>query len=198
MQQTPWVAIEVTRQMRLVGGAVADAGALSAGGRNLLEHQVAIARQVTAPDRILVLTAQSDETLLHLIGKHELREVSPFDFITLMRQRSAEDVPVVLLRQYVPLRDAADLHKALALLPQHPTIVSASQPPAGHLRHQPLPGQTEPDYRCLAFEVRRASQFSAAPGQEEHLLFVPWDSFAEYLRPQDEADVAARMKAWGG
>lgn len=191
-----WVAIEVTRQMRLVDGAVADAGALSAAGVNLLEHQVGIARQIAGPDRIVVLTPQSDETVLEIIGRHELREVAPFDFIRLMRERSADDAAVVLLRQYVPLADARDLKLALTLAAQHPTIISASKPPAGHPRHKPVPGQSQPDYRCLAFEVRRAAQFGAAPGHDEHLLFIEWESFAEYLHPRDEPEVAARLKTW--
>jgi hypothetical protein len=192
----PWVAIEITRSMRMVNGAMADAGALSASGRNLFEHQVAIARELTEPDRILVLTAQSDATLLDLIGKHELREMPPFDFVSLMRERSAEGSPVVLLRQCVPLRDAEDVRKAVKLLDKHASVISASQPPAGHSRLKPLPGETEPDYRCLAFEVRRADQFTGALGTQDHLLFIDWDSFAEYLRPSDEAEVAAKMKKW--
>lgn len=192
----PWVAIEITRSMRMVDGAVADAGALSAGERNLFEHQVAIARELTEPDRILVLTAQSDATLLDLIGKHELREMPPFDFVSLMRERSAEGAPVILLRQCAPLRDASDVCKAVALLENHPAVISASKPPVGHSRLKPLPGESEPDYRCLAFEVRRADQFTGALGTEEHLLFIGWDSFAEYLSPRDEAEVVAKMKGW--
>lgn len=193
---TPWVAIEITRQMRLTNGVVADAGALSVAGRNLFEHQVEIAKQLAHIDRILVLTPQSDATLLDLIGRHELREIAPFDFITAMRERAAENSPVILLRQCAPLRDATDLRKAVALLDKHPVVISASRPPAGHARHQPLPGESEPDYRCLAFEVRRSSEFAGALGTEEHLLFVEWDSFAEYLRPQDEPEVAAKIKKW--
>lgn len=192
----PWVAIEITRRLRLAGGAVADAGAESVAGRNLLEHQIAIARQVTSPDRILVLTPDSDEALLDILGRHELREMAPLDFVRLMRERAPEGVPAILLRQIAPLRDATDPRTALALLQSHEVVISASRPPAGHARHNPLPGETEPDYRCLAFEARRATQFSGALGAQEHLLFIEWDSFAEYLRPQDEPEVAAKMKNW--
>lgn len=192
----PWVAIEVSRQMRLAGGAVADPGALSAAGRNLLEHQIAIARQVTQGDRIVVLSAQSDETLLDIVGNQEVREMAPLEFVQLMRERAAEAAPVVLLRQCVPLRAATDLLRALELLAECEAVVSASVPPAGHSRHQPLPGETEPDYRCLAFEVRRASQFANVLGTEERLLHIDWDSFVEYLQPNDKPEVEQRLKAW--
>lgn len=193
---TPWVAIEITRQMRLADGKVADAGALAVGGVNLLAYQVGVAMQVAPAERVVLLAAQSDEALLEQAANRDLRLMSPLDFINAMRDRAAEGAPVLLLRQCVPLRDAADARKALTLLEKHEAVVSASKPPAGHRRHQPVPGETEPDYRCLAFEARRASQFLGQLGIEEELLFIAWDSFAEYLRPQDEPEVAAIMQGW--
>lgn len=191
MDSNIWVGIEITRDMRLGGGA------LSAGGVNLFEHQVGVARQLVPADRILVLTPQSDETLLELIGKHELREIPPFEFIMLMRERvsAGEEGAVVLLRQIAPVRDSTDIRRAIEMLPTCEAVVSASKPPAGHARHQPIPGENTPDYRCLAFEVRRLSQFSGL-GVDEDLLFIDWDSFAELIRPDDKPAVGDRIKAW--
>jgi hypothetical protein len=36
------------------------------------------------------------------------------------------------------------------------------------------------------------------PGVEEELLFIDWNSFAEFTRPQDEAEVAALIANWQG
>ncbi|MBE7493173.1 MAG: hypothetical protein HS108_15640 [Planctomycetes bacterium] len=196
MRPDPWVAIEITRRMRLEGGTLADPGALSVAGVNLLEHQIAVARRVAPAARVVLLAPQTDETLLEIAGRHELREMSPLDFVAAMRERAAEGAPVVLLRQCVPLRDARGIMEALDLLAAHPVVVSASRSPQGHLRLQPPPGETGPDLRCLAFEARRASEFAGGLSPE-HLLFVPWDSFAEYLGPRDEPEVAARLRSWG-
>jgi hypothetical protein len=198
-----WVGIEVTRQVRVQDGKLLSVGKLSAGGVNLLSHQIEIAKQLTTPDQICVLTPQGDEAVLELIAKHELRELAPFDFIAMLSDRAkhCEEGASVLLRQIAPLRDAKDVQRGLKLLKKHPVVVSASKPPKGHTRHKPLPGQTEPDYRCLAFEVRRISEFSKqamtglSAGNEE-LLFIDWDSFAEYTRPDDEAQVAATVAKW--
>lgn len=187
----------------MVGGKLQPAGELAVGGVNLLAHQIAIAKELTAPEQVCILTPQGDEKVLELVAEHELRELAPFDFIAMLadRARAGEDGAVVLLRQVAPLRDAEDVKKALKLLKKHPVVVSASKPPKGHKRHEPLPDQDEPDYRCLAFEVRRLSQFSkqavGEPGSEEELLFIDWDSFTEYTRPQDEAEVAATIAKWG-
>ena len=197
-----WVGIEVTRQVRMVGGKLQPAGELAVGGVNLLAHQVAIAKQLTVPEQICILTPQGDEKVLKLVAEHELRELAPFDFIAMLsdRARAGEEGAVVLLRQVAPLRDATDVKRALELLNKHQVLISASKPPEGHRRHQPLPGENEPDYRCLAFEVRRLSQFSkqamGEPGSEEELLFIDWNSFAEYTRPQDESETAQKMAKW--
>ncbi|MCB9933947.1 MAG: hypothetical protein H6841_11055 [Planctomycetes bacterium] len=197
-----WVGIEVTRQVRMVGGKLQPAGELAVGGVNLLAHQIAIAKQLTPPEQVCILTPQGDEKVLELVAEHELRELAPFDFIAMLaeRARAGEEGAVVLLRQVAPLRDATDVKRALELLSEHQLVISASKPPEGHRRHQPLPGESEPDYRCLAFEVRRLSQFSkqamGEPGGEEELLFIVWDSFAEYTRPQDESETAQKMAKW--
>lgn len=186
----------------MVGGKLQPAGELAVGGMNLLVHQIAIAKELTAPEQVCILTPQGDEKVLELVAEHELRELAPFDFIAMLaeRARAGEEGAVVLLRQVAPLRDAKDVKKALKLLKKHPVVISASKPPKGHKRHEPLPDQDEPDYRCLAFEVRRLSQFSkqamGEPGSEEELLFIDWDSFAEFTRPQDEPEVAATLAKW--
>ena len=198
-----WVGIEVTRQVRVADGVIQSVGKLSAGGVNLLEHQIGIAKQLTSPDQICILTPQGDEAVLELIAKHELRELAPFDFIAMLSDRAkhGEEGAAVLLRQIAPLKDAKDAKKALKLLVKHPVVISASKPPKGHKRHEPLPGHDEPDYRCLAFEVRRISEFSTqamtglSEGNEE-LLFIDWDSFVELTRPEDEAEVAAAVAKW--
>ena len=118
-------------------------------------------------------TTQVDEIIIHTMAyDHEARK------------RSYEIV--------------ADVRKAIAMLDRHVTVISASKPPAGHARHKPVPGEAEADYRCLAFEVRGISEFSGGgigTGEEE-VLFIGWDSFAELIRPGDEAEVAARIASW--
>ena len=196
-----WVGIEVTRQMRLEDGALASAGKLEVGGVNLLAHQIDIAKQITVPEQICVLTPQGDEAVLEMIAEHGLRELAPFDFIAMLSDRAkhGEEGSVVLLRQIAPLRDAKPVNQALELLAKHNVVISASKPPKGHRRHEPLPDQTEPDYRCLAFEVRRISEFSmqsmGGVGAEE-LLYIGWEEFAEYTRRQDEPEVAAILEQW--
>ncbi len=197
-----WVGIEVTRQMRMAGEQLRSPGELSVGGVNLLDHQLGIARQITSPDRICVLTPQGDERVLELVAKHEVREIAPFDFIAMLSERAkqGESGAVVLLRQIAPLRDARDVRKAIKSARKHPLVVSASKPPSGHPRHDPPPGDDHPDYRCLAFEVRRTSEFGreaiAAASADETLEFIDWNSFAELIRPEDEADVARKMLGW--
>ena len=202
---TTWVGIEVTRQVRVADGVIQSVGKLSAGGVNLLEHQIGIAKQITSPDQICILTAQGDEAVLELIAGHGLRELAPFDFIAMLSDRAkhGEDGAAVLLRQIAPLRDAKDVKKALKLLKKHPVVISASKPPKGHKRHEPLPGEDEPDYRCLAFEARRISEFSMqamtglSAGNEEQ-LFIDWDRFTEYSRPESEAHAAEVIRKWKG
>lgn len=193
-----WVGIEVTRQLRVVDGGLAPAGDLQAGGVNLLEHQIKIALQIAPPDRVCVLSPQGDERVLELIAQYEVRELAPFDFIAMLSERAkaGEEGAVVLLRQIAPLESANMLKQALKLLKKHPVVISASKPPEGHKRHQPLPGQSEPDYRCLAFEMRRISEFGAAGAAgEEELQFIDWDSFAEFTG-RDDAEAGARVRGW--
>lgn len=198
-----WVGIEVTRQLRVADGQLQPAGAITVGGVNLLDHQLSIAREITDPDHICVLSPQGDEAMLELIAKYEVRELAPFDFIAMLNDRvkNGEDGVVVLLRQIAPIRDARSIKKALKLLKSHPVVVSASKPPKGHKRHEPPPDETEPDYRCLAFEVRQMSQFGmgAMDGTslaEEELLFIDWGDFVEVTRPEEETEAAARLRSW--
>lgn len=198
-----WVGIEVTRQMRLLNGELAPAGALEVAGVNLLDHQIRRAKEITSPDQICVLHAQADATLLELIAQHEVRELAPFDFIAMLNDRvkQEEEGAVALLRQIAPLRDSKAISKAVKMLKKHPVVVSASKPPKGHKRHDPLPDQDQPDYRCLAFEVRRMSQFNmqAMSGLgvgDEELLYIDWEDFAEYATPGDETEAAATLKSW--
>jgi hypothetical protein len=189
-----WVGIEVTRQMRVAGGRMLPAGDIAVGGANLLEHQIEVAKQVTSPDNICVLTPQGDEKMLELVARHEVRELAPFDFIAMLSERAkhAEEGAVVLLRQIAPVRDASGVKKALKLLKKHAVVVSATRAPKGHPR--------EGDPHCLAFEVRRLSQFTmqamADVSAEEELVFIDWHDFAEFIRPQDEPEVAEKVRAW--
>lgn len=193
-----WAGIEVSRQIRVADGGLASAGDWQVGGVNLLEHQIKIALQVAPAGQVCVLTPQGDERVLELVARYEVRELAPCDFIAMLsdRARRGEEGAVVLLRQIAPLRDARDLRQALNLLKQHPVVISASKPPAGHKRHEPLPDQDQPDYRCQAFEARQVSQFSAAgvAGSEE-LMFIGWESFAEFTGRDDE-EAGAKVREW--
>lgn len=198
-----WVGIEVTRQMRLEGGALADAGGLEVAGVNLLAHQIERAKELTSSDQVCVLSAQGDAVMLELIAKHEVRELAPFDFIAMLsdRVKQEEEGAVVLLRQIAPVRDVKAIKKALKSLTKHTVVVSASKPPDGHPRHEPLPDQHEPDYRCLAFEARRMSQFNMQAMSrltlgDEELQYMDWDSFAEITKPDDEPEAAKTIQKW--
>jgi hypothetical protein len=193
-----WVGIEVTRQLRVSNGELQPAGALALAGVNLLEHQINIAKDITDTDHICVLSPQADEAMLELIAKHEVRELAPFDFIAMLsdRAKQGEEGAAVLLRQIAPVRDARDVKKALKMLKKHPVVISASKPPKGHQRHEPPPDADEPDYRCLAFEVRRINQFGAFNAGAEELLYIDWNSFAECTSPKDEEETAAKMAEW--
>ncbi|MBK8205859.1 MAG: hypothetical protein IPK87_03575 [Planctomycetes bacterium] len=193
-----WVGIEVTRQVRVVNGEIEPAGKLAVGGVNLLDHQLSIARGLTVADQICVLTPQGDETLLEITAKHEAREMAPFDFIAMLSERAGagQEGAVVLLRQIAPLRDASDVQTALAMLDSHPVIISAAKTARGQDARK-----ADTDDRCLAFEVRRISQFSreamaTAPTTEEKLVYLEANSYAEYIRPSDAAKVEETMKAW--
>jgi hypothetical protein len=185
-----WVGIEVTRQVRVVDGKLQAAGELAVGGVNLLEHQIGVAKQIAPPDNICVLSPQGDEKLLEIVGRHGVREIAPYDFVAMLAERAkrGEEGAVVLLRQIAPLRNAEGVNAALGLLKKHPVVISACER-AGH-----------EDLRCLAFEVRRVSQFSmqamAELGVEEELAYITAKDFAELVRPQDEAEVAARLLGW--
>jgi hypothetical protein len=189
-----WVGIEVTRQLRVDSGQIRLAGDLAVAGVNLLEHQIGVAKQITSPDNICVLSPQGDEKMLEIVSRHEVRELAPFDFVAMLSERAkrGEEGAVVLLRQIAPVRDATGIRQALKLLKKHPIVFSAAKAPKGHPRHD--------DPHCLAFEVRRIGQFTmqamADVSIEEELAFIDWNDFAEFIRPQDEAEVVAKIKSW--
>jgi hypothetical protein len=200
-----WVGIEVSRQLRLVDGELAPPGGMTLAGVNLLERQIQHALELTSPEQVCILTPQGDGPTLELIGRYEVRELAPMDFIAMLadRVKQGDEGAVVLLRQAVPLRDTKDVQQALKLLRKHAVVVSASRPPADHPRAKPRPEaeSTEPDLRCLAFEVRRMAQFSldagaGLGGPEPHELMIEWESFGEIIRPEDEAHVATLLEAW--
>lgn len=177
-----WVGIEITRQMRLEGGALAPVGGLTVGGVNLLAHQIGIAKQLAPSEQVCVLTPQADEPMLELIAQHEIRELAPFDFIAMLAERAAagEQAGVVLLRQIVPIRAAAVVQPAIDMLAAHPVVLSAVG-----------------DEPCMAFEVRRGDQFSGGLSFGiEHMQQISPDDFAEYIKATDEPAVAAKLAAW--
>lgn len=205
MAEQTWVAIELTRRMRLVDGEIAPASSLAVGGINLLRRQVELALQLTVPENIMILTPQPDEYVLELAAELELRALAPMDFIASTTDRAAkgDSGAVVLLRQTCLLRDSTLVREAIDALARHPVLISASTPPPGSALHNAIPGEDDPDHRCQAFEVRRLSEFTkeamaAIPGRDEVLHFIPWESFAELNRPTDEPLVAERLRAWGG
>jgi hypothetical protein len=187
-----WVGIEVTRQVRVADGKLVGAGELAVAGVNLLEHQIGVAKQLTRADNICVLSPQGDEKMLEVVSRHEVRELSPYDFIAMLSERAKrnEEGAVVLLRQVAPLRNAEGVKAAIKQLKKHPVVISASK----------QPGKDDP--RCSAFEVRRISQFTmqamADMGTEEELAWIDAGDFAEYVRPADEAETAAKLAGWAG
>jgi len=202
-----WVGIEVSRQLRVLDGEIAPPGGMQVAGRNLLEHQLLLALELTRPEQICVLTPQGDAPTLELIAQHEVRELAPLDFIAMLsdRVKQGETGSVALLRQIAPLRDNADVRKALDMLNDHPVVVSATKPPDDHPRAKPHPRapDAEPDPHCLAFEVRRMSEFGidgaiGVASSEPTDLFIEWESFAEIIRPEDEAHAATLMRTWRG
>ncbi|MBX3458414.1 MAG: hypothetical protein KF696_00450 [Planctomycetes bacterium] len=178
-KQTIWVGIEMSRYGKAGGG-------LEFGGVNLLGHQLRIALQLTGTDHICVLTPQGDEESLAIAARHEVREVAPYDFIAMLseRARAGEEGAVVLLRQIAPVRDSGIVKQALHLLHEHPVVVSACP-------------KDEP---CLAFEVRRISQFSAAaianPLAGEYLMEIDPSCYAEYTRPEHAQAVTDALARW--
>lgn len=199
-----WVGIEITRQMRVKDGSVSPASELQIADVNLLEHQVKIAKKLTSPDQVCILTPQADERMLELMAEHEVRELAPFDFIAMLadRVKQSEEGAVVLLRQIAPLQDEREVAKALKKLKKHPVIYSASKPPKGwwHGRHpEPETAHEDTEYRCLAFEIRRMSEF----GPEAMSGFtvgepqmIPWGSFAEYITREDMPNVRNMIQSW--
>ena len=198
MSQELWVGIEVARDLRLRDGALLGAGSLCVGGVNLLRHQVGIALRLAPAERVCLLSVQPDEELLRVAAENDLRELPPLDFVAMLRDRfrAGSRGVLVLLRQLVPLRSEAPVRRALEQAGASPALVSTSRPPAGHPRHQPLPGESEPDYRCLAFEVRRLGEQGPAFEIEDVPAHVDWEDFVEIIHPRDEAEAARRLASW--
>lgn len=198
MSNELWIGIEVTRDLRLRDGALQGAGSLCVGGVNLLRHQVGIALRLAPAERVCLLSVQPDEELLRIAADHDLRELTPLDFVAMLRDRfrAGSRGVCVLLRQLAPLRSEAPVRRALEGAGNAAALVSTSVPPAGHKRHQPLPGEDKPDYRCLAFEVRRMGETGPAFETDEAPADIGWDDFVEILHPRDEAEAARRLQAW--
>lgn len=204
-----YVGIDISRRLRVKDGALLPAGAMQIGGVNLIRHQVGIARQITDADRIRLLCPAVDEVLLALCGDLGVGEMPAINFVAMLAERAAAagadqtstGDAVVILRQTVPLRDAADLRRGLKRILSERCVVSGSKPPKGHARHRPLAGESRPDYRCEAFEIWRLGEFRVAsfggvPAQVEPLM-IPWDSFAEIERAEDEVRAAELLRVWG-
>ncbi|MCC6575514.1 MAG: hypothetical protein IT462_17180 [Planctomycetes bacterium] len=198
-----YVGIELSRDIRLSAGGVQSPASRSVGGVNLLRHGIQLALKITAADYIQVLTPDVDAALLEICGEFGVREGGVMPWVAGLGEKAAAAKPedaVVLLRQTAPLRDEKPLIEALKLLKKQRCVVSASKPPAGHSRHKPLPGHTEPDYRVQAFEIWRLSEFSkfgfgGVPGDRDKPLFIDWDSFVEIARPEDETRAAKLLAA---
>ncbi|MDC1142650.1 hypothetical protein OAU50_06135 [Planctomycetota bacterium] len=191
-----WVGLEVPRALSLHE----DAGALTVGGLHLLRHQVAIALELAVPEQVCILTPQADSDILEINGEFNTRVLGPFDFISMLAERAkgGESGLVVQLRQTVPLKHASLLTEALKLA-NNGAVVSASKPPEGHRRHEPLPGMIEPDYRCLAFEVRSISAFGTQESlsADEQLAWINWADFTEITCPDDLSKAAEAIAGWG-
>jgi hypothetical protein len=186
------VGIEMSRDLRLNAAGLVQAGTLEAGGVNLLRHALTLARRITEPGLIRIMTTESDETVLALVGEFECREGGALQWMAELVDAAPNAAPedaVIILRQTAPLRDESPLREALGILKKQRCVVSASKPPKGHARHKPLPGQTEPDYQVRAFEAWRLGEFGkygfTGPMAEPPLLFIDWETFVEIDRPQD-------------
>lgn len=190
-----WVGIEIARPLSLHESA----GSLALGDINLLRHQVMLATKISSEDQLCLLTAQADEDALEISSEFGCRELGALDFISMLadRAKGGEQGWVVNLRQTAPMKDAAVLVSALDTAGGK-TIFSASKPPVGHIRHQPLPGMTEPDYRSLAFEIRPLSAFKVdlMLDTEEELAWMDWGTFAEITSPRDLESAAEIVSTW--
>jgi len=187
-----FVGIELSRELRLGAGGLVPAGTLEAGGVNLLSHALKLALKITPSAMITVLTVEPDEKVLELVGEFECRESGVMQWVGQLVDAAPNAKPgdaVVILRQMVPLSTESAILQAIASLRQFRCVVSASKPPAGHERHKPLPGQSEPDYVVRAFEVWRLGEFGkygfSGPNSDPPHQLVGWDSFVEIDQPED-------------
>ncbi|MCF6228015.1 MAG: hypothetical protein L3J82_05000 [Planctomycetes bacterium] len=190
-----WVGVEVARPLSLYE----NAGALTVGGVNLLRHQLKIALEIADAENVFILTPQADENVLEANAEFDCSVLGPIDFITKFadKARSGDAGVILQLRQTAPIQSVSLVREALLLAPNG-SVVSASKPPDGHKRHQPLPDMTEPDYRCLAFEARPTNAFGldVLAQSEEKLAWIEWGTFAEINRPSDLDAAAKVIESW--
>lgn len=177
-----WVAIEVTRDMRLTGMDT-PAGAWTAGGVNLLDWQIRRALELTTHDKILVLHPASDSETLALCGEHNVRELGPMDFVGMMSERASGDEQgvAVLLRQTAPIRNVASVQAAIERASEHP--VQASD----------IDGQPS-----LAFEVRTFASFHPAKFTlaEPTPVAIDADDVVEITHPKHLTSAAKTLARW--
>jgi hypothetical protein len=172
---TVFIGIEMSRDLRLSAGKLVPPGNLTAGGVNLLRHALTLARRVTEPAFMRVLTIEPDETVLALVGEFECREGGVMQWMAELVEAApnaaAEDA-VIILRQTCPLRDEKPLRCALEALKKSRVVVSASG------------GE-----QVRAFEAWRLAEFGkfsfAGPIAEPPQLTLGSDEFVEISKPSD-------------
>lgn len=169
------IGIEMSRDLRLNAAGLVQAGTLEAGGVNLLRHALTLARRITVPGLIRIMTTESDETVLALVGEFECREGGVMQWMAELVDAAPNAAPedaVIILRQICPLRDDQPLRRALAALKSSRCVVSASG------------GE-----QVRAFEVWRLGEFGkygfAGPMAEPPQLELSGDEFVEISRPSD-------------
>lgn len=176
------VGIEMSRDLRLNASGLVAPGTLEAGGVNLLRHALDLARRLTEPTLIRVLTIEPDETVLALVGELECREGGVMQWMAELVEaapNAGADDAVIILRQTCPLRDEKPLRRALEALAKQRCVVSA---------HGGEP--------VRAFEAWRLSEFGkygfAGPAAEPPQIELAAEEFVEISKPSD-FDRAARM-----
>lgn len=187
---TVHIGIEMSRDLRLNAAGLVQAGTLEAGGVNLLRHALTLARRITEPGLIRVMTTESDETVLALVGEFECREGGALQWLAELvdaAPHAAFEDAVIILRQTCPLRDEKPLRAALAALKQQRCVVSASKAPGGQLE------------QVRAFEAWRLGEFGkygfAGPMAEPPQIELAADEFVDISKPPDferAADMLAR------
>lgn len=181
---TVHVGIEMSRDLRLNAAGLVQAGTLEAGGVNLLRHALTLARRITEPGLIRVMTTESDETVLALVGEFECREGGALQWMAELVEAAPNAAPedaVIILRQTCPLHDEKALRRALELLRENRCIVSSCA------REQ-----------VRAFEAWRLGEFGkygfTGPSADPPMLELGTDEFVDINRPID-LERAATMLA---